>query len=288
MRQKLICLITALMFFTSGFTQSIVGKIYVTASDELTVYGVDSNGNLDSTKRYTASNGTKFSVIGFDANNNVKITFWRFPFYNEATKKWEYTHRRSIKRESFYTYSTDQEFIGSWANYLQFAIPPSVLNSSCKEYFGAKKEFTWGVMTLPIKARFGNGKNKYFDFEERLNLGFVFGLKNQLKGYIPQSINYLAGFGIVNARTDSLSLKDVQYYDGKNSLALSFHIGVLYQIETFQVGLFTGFDFVPTHVGRVWMHQGKPWLGLAIGVSLFSKNSQDGESEKNTNKPPAN
>jgi len=147
-----------------------------------------------------------------------------------------------------------------------------------------KKDFTWGVMTLPIKARFGNGGKRLFDYEERLNLGFVFGLKKQLKGYNQQALNYLAGFGITSAKTDSSSMKDLSDYDGKTSLALSLHTGVLYQFETFQVGFFVGADFVPGTVGRSWRHQGRPWIGLAIGVSLFSKNSVDGTESGNSNK----
>ena len=78
-------------------------------------------------------------------------------------------------------------------------------------------------------------------------------------------------------------MKDLKAYDGKTSLALSLHGGFLYQFETFQVGLFVGADFVPGTIGRNWMHQGRPWVGLAIGVSLFSKNSVDGTGSGNNN-----
>jgi hypothetical protein len=264
---------------TWGQSQSLVGKVYVVYSDQISVFGLNASGILDSTLKFTAKGGTKFSVVGFDDKNNILVTFWRYGKWDPAAGKYRYTRSDTIKKSYFLHYNDSLEFIGNWANYKRFAINPRILNSSCKEYFGPKKEFTWGVMTLPIKARFGNNGKKLFDFEERLNLGFVFGLKKQLKGYSQHSLNYLAGFGISSARTDSLSMKDLSAYDGRTSLALSLHAGFLYQFEMFQVGLFIGADFVPGTVGRGWMHQGKPWVGLAIGVSLFSKNSVDGAEE---------
>jgi hypothetical protein len=269
---------------TWGQDQALVGKVYVVFSDQISVYGLNAAGDKDDALKFTAKGGTKFSIVGFDEKNNILVTFWRYPVYDSKSKKPRYASSSAITKTEFKSYDENLEFIGSWANYKKFAINPKILNSSCKEYFATKKDFTWGVMTLPIKARFGNNEKKFFDFEERLNLGFVFGLKKQLKGYSQRSRNYLAGFGITSVRTDSLSMKDISVYDGKSSLALSLHTGVLYQFEMFQVGLFIGADLVPGMVGRSWVHQGKPWVGLAIGVSLFSKNSVEGADKKNLNK----
>lgn len=278
----IVLLMLTFILSTKTRSQAIVGKVFITFSDQINVYGLDDHGNLDSNSSYAVRKNTKFSIVGFDADNNVLITFWRY-YYDPAQKKKVYINVDTFTKTALHSYPKDKAFISRWANFKKFALKPTVLNSSCKEYYGVSKEFTWGVMTLPIKARFGNHKDKYFDFEERLNLGFVFGMKKQLKGYVVQSLNYLAGFGVTSVRTDSISLKDVSFYDGKTSLALSFHIGALYQIENFQVGLFLGTDVVPTKVGRVWYHQGRPWVGLAIGVSLFSKNANGSDNSNNTN-----
>lgn len=270
--QKFIIACTiALCCHHSSNAQNLIGKVYITTSDQIAVFGLDDKGNLDSARRYSARGYSKFSVVGFDEQNNVLITFWRYPVWHGNTKS--YVHSDTITKKYFADYQDSLQFIGAWANYKRFAINPRILNSSAREYFGSKTEFTWGVMTLPIKARFGNHDDKFFDFEERLNLGFAFGMKKQLRGYVEQSMNYLIGFGITNVKTDSISLKDVSMYDGKNSLALTLHGGVMYQFDSFQVGLFLGTDFVPGSVGRTWVYQGKPWIGLAIGISLFSKNN---------------
>lgn len=274
-------LVLALLLQLNAYTQTIVGKIFVTSSDQIAVFGLDQEGKLDTTKRFAVKKSTKFSIVGFDADNNILITFWRY-YSKDSTGKTIYTRTSTMTKAELNSYPEEKAFIGSWANFKRFAIKPTVLNSSCKEYYGTQTEFTWGVMTLPIKARMGNGDDKFFDFEERLNLGFVFGLKQQLKGYSPQALNYLAGFGITSVKTDSITLKDVKLYEGKSALALSIHAGSLYQFDNFQVGLFIGADFVPGKVGRTWKYQGKPWIGLAIGVSLFSKNLDGGSGNNDT------
>ena len=73
-----------------------------------------------------------------------------------------------------------------------------------KIYYGKSNDFTWGVMTLPIKARIGNKKDRFFDFEENLNLGFTAGLKHQITGSHQQWLNYLAGVSVARVRTDSI------------------------------------------------------------------------------------
>ena len=62
-----------------------------------------------------------------------------------------------------------------------------------------------------------------------------------------------------------------------------FSLGMLYQYETFQVGVFTGVDVIPGELGRNWKHQGRPWIGFALGVSLFTKTNPGSDSGKNRN-----
>ena len=282
--KRLLLLFFALAFYVFAYTQAIVGKVYVTIPDVITVYGLDSQGNIDSNARFSVRGRTKFSVNGFDKYNNIKITFWRY-FPDSLRKKmndpgfvyyWD-----SASKKNHLKYRNDLEYVGTWSNFKQFAISPQIFNQSSKEYYGKKRDFTWGVMTLPIKARLGNKEDAFFDFEQQLNLGFVFGLRKQLKGFSVHSLNYLAGFGITNARTDSISIKNLEFYNGRNNLAFSLHIGTMYQHEEFQVGVFLGADFIPGQLGREWKRQGKPWIGLAIGVALFSKNNPQGGTGSN-------
>jgi len=272
----------------SSYGQAIVGNSYVTIADAITVYGIKGDGSIDSLHNYKVGIGAKFSVNGFDKNNNIKLIFWKYPSKPALRNDSSRTTTKEII-DTFYTlkkrdaraYNDTLENISAWANFKEFVLPLSIFNSACKLYYGRKYEFNWGVMSLPIKVRFGNQGDKYFDFDEKLNLGFVFGLRNQIPSKIEQSVNYLLGVGITSVKTDSLSLRSGKNPSNPTGTALSVNGGILYQYESFQVGLFLGMDFIPGTVGRDWKNQGKPWLGIAVGVSLFSRNTTQGGTGTN-------
>jgi hypothetical protein len=273
-------LLLLLVISSTMYAQAIVGKMYTIVPDFINVYGVDSSNSIITTKAFRASGRTKFTVTGFDKQNNIKVTFWRYDTGKYAGGS---DPRTQIKQDSVYIFDTQQVYIGGWANYKEFAISPEDFNSSCIAYFGTSHEFTWGVMTLPIKLRFGGSAGRTFSFEEKLNLGFVAGFRQQLKGTIQHSLNYVGGFGATSVRTDSLSQKSGIAPTGTTSGAFSFNVGVLYAHGNFQIGVFGGKDYIPGALGKDWRYQGKTWLGLAIGISLFSKDSSQGS--EGINKP---
>lgn len=285
----------AILAQTNVLGQAIVGNSYVTITDAVAVYGVGSDGDIDISHNFKIPLGTKFLVTGFDAKNNIKITFWRFSpdiSTNSLLRHQNDTSGREVRREIIIKksvlkkeearqYVDELEYIGPWANFKEFALPVTTFNGTCKLYYGKKNDFTWGVMTLPIKVRFGNNEDRFFNFEEKLNLGFNFGIRHQIQGRVEQSLNYLIGVGVTSVKTDSISLKNKIKPSSTSSTALSFNIGVLYQYETFQIGLFLGSDFIPEALGKDWRYQGKPWVGIAVGVSLYSRNVTQGGTTEN-------
>jgi hypothetical protein len=171
--------------------------------------------------------------------------------------------------------------IGYWANQENFVIELKTFNTSCKQYYGHSVSFNFGAMTLPIKMRFGdNNKNttKGFQFEENLNLGFTLGPKWQLKGTHDQSVNLLGGVGVSRVKLDSTSLKNnYPVPTSGEAPAVSTTIGFLYQYEIFQIGIFGGEDFLLEGFYKNWVYRGNPWVGVAIGISLFSpSNNKNG------------
>jgi hypothetical protein len=284
----IIILLFAFVNRTSAQQQSITGNSYITIVDNMTVYGVRSNGSIDREQFFKVPKGTKFNANGLDSSNNIRITFWNYPNPSDTSKahKVPKMGKASLPQGYSSNYSAAKEFIGNWANDKEFIVDLKDFNSCCKLYYGKRFDFAWGVMTLPIKARLGNGDDRFFDVEENLNLGFTFGLRHQLPGVKEQALNYLLGVSIARVRADSISLKN-NFKAPQSSVAsaLMFSGGVLYQYETFQIGIFVGFDNVMGELGRNWKFQSRPWIGFAVGVSLFSRNgTQAGTSGNNSEK----
>lgn len=199
----------------------------------------------------------------------------------------QYGDRIASKSDKF-EYRNLGAYIDSRANGKHFLIDLEDLDGKCGPYNGNGNEFTWGAVTIPIKMRFGDGNNRYFSFEPAANLGLFAGYRRQIRGAKVQAINLLFGtsIGSVTLRTEDFFLSSgaerdtTGQYTG-TALGLSASIGLVYQIESFQIGLFTGSDFLPSKVGTYWRHQGIPWFGVGIGFGLFSKDKSDGSAKNN-------
>jgi len=151
-------------------------------------------------------------------------------------------------------------FLESWANHWTFYLPASAFSQNKVEFIYTKSNtFTWGFLSLPIKMRFGNSKGP-FDFEQNLQFGITAGDKHQFAKTADESINYLAGVSVVN----------VPLKDSTSTTAVSLSIGSMFQYGKFQIGLFGGVDLAGSKAAQ-FNYQGKPWIGVAIGVSLFGE-----------------
>jgi hypothetical protein len=67
---------------------------------------------------------------------------------------------------------------------------------------------------------------------------------------------------------DSFSTKGIAT-SATNNAAITAHLGTLYQIDNFQIGLFTGIDFLAGEIGVNWKYRRKPWFGIGLGYSIF-------------------
>ncbi|GGE58137.1 hypothetical protein EV200_103330 [Pedobacter psychrotolerans] len=154
----------------------------------------------------------------------------------------------------------DLAYIDSWANNSHFFISLKDFNDKCESIYPHKRGFTWGFLTLPIKARFGNSKAP-FTFEEKINFGISAGVKWQHVNTVYSASNLLGGVSVGGVKID----KD------NSASAISLSGGYMYQYDKFQIGIFTGVDFIDKSAGVSWGYQGKPWVGFAIGFSLFGE-----------------
>ncbi|SDG04415.1 hypothetical protein SAMN05421827_10324 [Pedobacter terrae] len=160
-------------------------------------------------------------------------------------------------------------YVDLWANNTQFFISLKDFNNKCEPIYPHKRGFTWGFLTLPIKARFGN-KKAPFTFEEKINFGISAGVKWQHVNTVYSASNLLGGISVGGVKLD----KD------NSAAAISLSAGYMYQYDKFQIGIFTGLDFIDKSRGIDWGYQGKPWLGFAIGFSLFGESKTSASNDQ--------
>jgi hypothetical protein len=286
-----LCFLTCDLF--SQALTPLIGSAYITNVGHSMVYGVSAGDTKDSGHTFFVGQNTKFTVVRFSKDNDMVIVFWDYPNDTEGSKG---SSALNFAKE----YDVKQSSISSWANKKEFIMELKTFNAVCSIYYGKKVDFTWGAMTLPLKIRFGNGTDRDFNVEENLNLGFAIGLKKQLASRHLQSLNYLVFCSMGRVQADSASFKiytpagsntPVPYPAPSSNVAsaLSTGLGCVYQNEgSFQVGLFIGADYITGNIGGYWKYQGKPWLGVALGISLFTQSKVQSGATGNNTTPPAN
>ncbi|TWJ01444.1 hypothetical protein JN11_01595 [Mucilaginibacter frigoritolerans] len=166
-----------------------------------------------------------------------------------------------------YAAFADLEYVNSWGNGWSFFMSAQDFSANSVVFYPTSYTFTWGFLTLPIKLRFDNSlSGGRFNFEQNLNFGLTAGIKQQLQRIDDVSLNYLGGLSVVNVPLNNASTAPAG--TATSTAAVSLSGGVMFQYAKFQMGVFIGWDFAGDHAYQ-FSYQGRPWLGFAIGLSLF-------------------
>jgi hypothetical protein len=171
-------------------------------------------------------------------------------------------------------------YINNKANGKHFIMKPNDFNTKVSLYNTSRFDFSWGAATIPLKLRFGNGDSTQFSVAPTINLGLFVGGRYQITSRKKQGINVLLGASGTSVTFKKEDLENqVEEPEPDNAFALSIPVGIVYQYENFQVGVFAGWDFIPYELGRRWRHQGEAWLGVGLGIGIFSKEQAEKSSE---------
>jgi uncharacterized protein YdeI (BOF family) len=144
-------------------------------------------------------------------------------------------------------------------------------------------EFTVATLTIPIKYRFKSGDIQE-DFSTAFNANFFLGYSWGISSFFHQekvdnksntqkfTAGLLLGASVteINASNTKYAKEpltgDVKYNKGLASMGF----GATYSLNKINVGLFYGWDFAIGESAEKWNYNEKPWLGVAVGYSLFN------------------
>jgi hypothetical protein len=163
---------------------------------------------------------------------------------------------------------------------LYFLIPFAKFADVCEKPTSSHS-FTVGIPTIPVKLRFGNGGEgdnaRYFRFEGNLSLGLSGGWKYSFGDDNKYAVNTLVGFTVGSVAVDGETTKG-KISSNTSAASFSPHFGFVFDVQSFQFGLYTGIDYLYGEPNKYWVYRNQPWLGIGIGYSLFKT-----EAKKDTN-----
>ncbi len=250
----------------------ITGHHYVFNTDvPVELYDFIENNPADF--RFMARRGQVFTVHSVQ-RNRIVIRFWRFRRSNHDTAQ-----RLNLGYEDEFPVS--YRYIDSATNGHYFSISPTEFNAYCSVYHPRTHSFTWGLLLMPVKLRFGNNAGGIMAFSNNYTLGTSAGYELALHGRLPRSISLLGTVGISSVTLDSSDTRGFQP-QSVTAAAFTWGVGLVYAHQSMQVGIFTGRDYVGGNTGKHWLYQGKQWLSVGIGLALFQKGKEKSDDGKNS------
>ncbi|MBK0380564.1 hypothetical protein [Mucilaginibacter segetis] len=272
-------LITFLLLFFSicSYAQTVDKTIYDNRYSFLTSQsllqcsgsGVDKAGTLTDIPAHVDFKVTK---ILEDGNFVIQFLVWEPNNDSDA----DITAKAQLNKK-FVSTTTDLKTGKPGARDLFFKLPlKEFVNGSEKRL--THHSFTLGALVLPIKLRFGGDSQtpnhkRDFTFTSDVSIGLSIGYKySPSKKY---SHNFLTGISLTSVGVTPDNTNNTVTAE-TNLAAITWHAGYLFQIDNFQIGAFTGIDYLAGNVGRNWDYRNKPWFGIGLGYSIFkSKSTSD-------------
>jgi hypothetical protein len=173
------------------------------------------------------------------------------------------------------------QYFGTAANPIYFFLPgPTFTTYAIPEEIPEFSGTTFGLVNIPMKFRFANRnpehRKRYTDLEGNVNLGIS--VAQFLRVAENQTFYIAGGVSITQIRADEINTLNF-VSKTENRSGFSVFAGVIYQKDTYQVGILIGTDYVSGQIADYWVYQGKPWIGLGIGLGIFQPNAKQDNNQ---------
>jgi len=183
-------------------------------------------------------------------------------------------------REQYAQFVLDGNFYTDLGEYQAlFGVDKAAFVASTQAKVLQKTSVEVGAAVLPFKWRFQEGQK---DFSGETNLAVMLGIKLPHYEQKTWHTSLMIGYSVGEADLDSISVNKnfAELRDRDDFLTHTFTAGVMLEYDRVQAGVFMGWD----HLQRTaqdqfnWDYQGRPWLSLAFGYSIFTQESQEKKS----------
>jgi|GEM_PF-4928497 len=148
-----------------------------------------------------------------------------------------------------------------------FKISPSLVQTDASPLV-SRLSPTFGAIALPFKYRPQKGV-----VTKDISLGGVGGVRYRPWRRQEFFISATVGVAATSITVDSTSTAG-EFKSKTESAGITFPIGLMFQWEKVQFGLFTGWDMLFDANREDWIYQGKQWLSLGVGIGIYSEDSQ--------------
>lgn len=255
----------------------LIGRYYWQSS--IKMIECDINGvpvATDASEQKTSLVGQKFEVID---TVNKDTALLRILNYKDSARFKEFNANISTNVSDLKRQEQLNQFHGSKQKY--FSVPVTKINDYATPYTRNRTSMSVGVLYFPFKYR---PQKESADFSGSFNFGAALGITLGNYSYNKWSISFLTGYSISNIKLDSASVgRNSDMLTVTNDLsAFSFSFGPMVQYDRVQAGVFVGMDRISrlNHLTYGWVYQGKPWVSVGFGYSIFTIQNEKSSTDK--------
>ncbi|WP_018621746.1 hypothetical protein [Spirosoma luteum] len=259
--------------------KSLIGTYYWINSVVLEAATLDGKPDTQA-KTVTSIPNQYFKVIKETKNDDKDWAIIEIIPYNKGVENfYEYNVKGGVT--AYNSLSNEKKTAGEYTT-VYFRVEPSIVRLHAAQRIPAS--FVFGLINFPFKFRPQYGRN---DFAGAFNFGAGLGYKLGHKGSVNTTVTIINAYSLSNINIDapavtrnSADLEKTNNYSG-----LSISLGLMAENKRVQAGIFTGIDIL-SNVNQTqfgWHYQGKPWISIGFGYSIFSN---DKPSEETVAKQP--
>lgn len=244
----LISALFALMFSGGVWGQDLINESRILKNPTNLFQYKKSVKSKTSDKREEVKSGSKFTIIG-EENDFYKIYFWNWK--KDSMKYYEYNIDKSTGEQKYFL--IEKNLIDVTSNKIYNRVAPA-----------------WGTFTYPFKWRLSDGI-----MEPTFALAIAGGIKWNPWYKNEHVFSALVGVGPSTVILDKYNTSLEKPLDEKiTASSISFSLNLMYQYDFVQFGVSGGIDRIFDNHLYNWNNQGKLWISLGVGISIFKNNER--------------
>jgi hypothetical protein len=135
---------------------------------------------------------------------------------------------------------------------------------------------SFGALALPVKLRSSEGE---INFETDFNVNFTLAVRLRESFINDWDLTWQIGFGLGSTNLTSTN-SSIEAGKDQSVETITGLTGINLRFQTFQIGLYTGVDYINNQSEYDWKYNGNMFISAGIGINIFGGQSKKEKKEE--------
>jgi hypothetical protein len=233
---------------------------------------IDNRGNIQPDTIFIANEYFLFKIFDTETIDGKEYVIIKYPDFNGKTnnEKIKFYFIIGATEKESKTGAVRVELSEKYNGKMLCITQEDFKKLSVTNIYRRNTHITGGILTLPFKFRKKIGQTPS-SMTTDVTLGSYIGLRKRLakKSDFFLTVPVTLGLTFINVSSNNTSPVNPTQ-DNAIVPGFTFGCGLVFQIDKFEFGLITGWDFGTGKAGTDWIYNKKNWVSFAIGYSFLN------------------